>query len=135
MSAIVGCPGAAIMLHIVEGCNLRSQAFVVLQGMVRLAESYPIIDVRGRGLMVAIEFGGPGRETEGAAYGTAAKVVAAARDRGLLILTAGDALPLPRHPTLNCEECGQLQTSSDSVVPTQTTEGYPTSMPQPPRRS
>ncbi len=56
---------------------------------MKLAESYPIIDVRGRGLMVALEFGGPNRQAEGAAYGIAAKVVAAARDRGLLILTAG----------------------------------------------
>ena len=61
----------------------------MLQGLVHLAESYPVIDVRGRGLMVAMEFGGPGRELEGAPYGTAAKVVAAARDRGLLMLTAG----------------------------------------------
>ena len=57
--------------------------------MVHLAESYPIADVRGRGLMVAVEFGGPNREPEGAPYGVAAKVVAAARDRGLLLLTAG----------------------------------------------
>ena len=59
---------------------------------MHLAESYPIADVRGRGLMVAVEFGGANRESEGAPYGVAAKVVAAARDRGLLLLTAGEDL-------------------------------------------
>lgn len=60
----------------------------VWQGLVSLAAKFPIIDVRGRGLMVALEFGGPDGSLEGVP-GTAAKVVAAARDRGLLMLSAG----------------------------------------------
>jgi acetylornithine/succinyldiaminopimelate/putrescine aminotransferase len=51
------------------------------QGLVALAAKYPIIDIRGRGLMVAAEFGSPaaGYEIEPgtahglAKYGTAAQ--------------------------------------------------------------
>lgn len=60
------------------------------QGLVALAAKFPaIIDVRGRGLMVAMEFGSLDGGLQGE-YGTAAKVVSSARDRGLLMLTAGE---------------------------------------------
>jgi acetylornithine/succinyldiaminopimelate/putrescine aminotransferase len=92
------------------------------QGLVHLAESYPIIDVRGRGLMVAVEFGGSHREPEGVPYGTAAKVVAAARDRGLLILTAGETWSASyfhssvRRWNLWMCECGSMLTRTDAIM-------------------
>lgn len=63
------------------------------QGLVALAAKFPaIMDVRGRGLMVAMEFGGRDGGLLGES-GTAAKVVSSARDRGLLMLTAGKRAP------------------------------------------
>ena len=62
----------------------------MLQGLVPLLEKYPIVDIRGRGLMSAIEFGGRDGSLK-ADYGTAGKVVKACGDRGLLILSAGTA--------------------------------------------
>ena len=59
-----------------------------MQGLMRLAEKFPIIDVRGRGLMVAAEFGSP----EGgltAKPGTASAVTKACVSRNMLLLSAG----------------------------------------------
>ena len=53
-----------------------------------LLEKYPIIDIRGRGLMSALEFGGLDGSLE-AEPGTAGKVVKACAERGMLILSAG----------------------------------------------
>lgn len=53
----------------------------------QLAQEFPILDVRGRGLMLAIELGGPGGGP--APTGTAGRVTAAALRRQLLLLTAG----------------------------------------------
>lgn len=61
-----------------------------------MLEKYPIVDIRGRGLMSAIEFGGEDGSLK-ADYGTAGKVVKACGDRGLLILSAGMA---PRNPLM-----------------------------------
>ena len=60
----------------------------VVQGVVPMLEKYPIVDIRGRGLMSAIEFGGRNGSLN-SEYGTASKVVKACGDRGLLILSAG----------------------------------------------
>lgn len=68
----------ALVLRI---CNL-------LQGVTELAKKFPIIDVRGRGLMVAVEFGG----ADGgliAEPGTASAVTKAAGRRNMLLLSAG----------------------------------------------
>jgi len=46
------------------------------------------VDIRGRGLMSALEFGGRDGSLH-AEPGTAAKLVKAANERGLLILAAG----------------------------------------------
>lgn len=55
---------------------------------MKLSKDYPIIDVRGRGLMVAAEFGGEdGGMT--ATAGTASKVTKACAARNLLLLSAG----------------------------------------------
>jgi 4-aminobutyrate aminotransferase len=55
--------------------------------LTQLAEEFPIIDVRGHGLMVAIELGGS--DGGAAPYGAAAKLTAAALKEDLLLLTAG----------------------------------------------
>ena len=55
---------------------------------MELSERFPIIDVRGRGLMVAAEFGG----AEGgltAAPGTASAVTKGCAGRNMLLLSAG----------------------------------------------
>ena len=63
---------------------------MLLQGLLELSQRYPIIDVRGRGLMVAAEFGGAdGRMTPEA--GVATEVTKAAGRHGMLLLTAGGA--------------------------------------------
>ena len=56
-----------------------------------MSKKYPIIDVRGRGLMVAVEFGEQ-RGVDGsytAKAGCAAAVTKAAQKRNMILLTAG----------------------------------------------
>jgi len=38
--------------------NVTSRSAQLMRGLVLLSKKYPIIDVRGRGLMVGVEFGG-----------------------------------------------------------------------------
>ena len=38
--------------------NAKARGQQLMQGLVRLSSSYPITDIRGRGLMVGLEFGG-----------------------------------------------------------------------------
>jgi len=52
------------------------------------------VDIRGRGLMSALEFGGRDGSLH-AESGTAAKLVRAAGERGLMILAAGTSYALP----------------------------------------
>ena len=66
------------------------------QGLLELAERYPIIDVRGRGLMVAAEFGEPGGGLKAPA-GLAAKITKACGKRNMILLSAGARLI---HPVL-----------------------------------
>ena len=67
------------------------------QGLVRLADKYPIIDVRGRGLMCAVEFGGHNGSMT-ASPGVAAALTKAAGKRNMLLLTAGKSLSTPAAP-------------------------------------
>lgn len=58
---------------------------------MEMSKRYPIIDVRGRGLMVAVEFGEQ-RGVDGsytAKPGCAAAVTKAAQRRNMILLTAG----------------------------------------------
>jgi 4-aminobutyrate aminotransferase-like enzyme len=68
-----------------------------VQGLLELSKKYPIIDIRGRGLMVAVEFGEQ-RSVDGsytAKAGCAAAVTKAAQKRNMILLTAGQlSLPL-----------------------------------------
>ena len=59
-----------------------------LQGIVQLAQKFPISDVRGRGLMIAVEFGGPDGSLVAKA-GTASAITKAAAKRNMLLLSAG----------------------------------------------
>ena len=59
-----------------------------MQGLMELAKRYPISDIRGRGLMSAVEFGGPDGGLT-AQYGVAAEVTKAAGKRNMILLTAG----------------------------------------------
>jgi 4-aminobutyrate aminotransferase-like enzyme len=64
-----------------------------MQGIVALTKKFPISDVRGRGLMVAVEFGG---EDGGllAKTGVASAVTKAAGRRNMLLLSAGTLISL-----------------------------------------
>ena len=62
--------------------------------MLELAERYPITDVRGRGLMVAAEFGEPGGGLKAPA-GLAAKITKACGKRNMILLSAGARLVHP----------------------------------------
>lgn len=59
-----------------------------VQGLLEMTGKYPIIDIRGRGLMCAVEFGGRNGGMS-AEPGVAAAVTKAAGRRNMLLLTAG----------------------------------------------
>lgn len=59
-----------------------------MQGIVELSKKYPISDIRGRGLMVAVEFGGADGGLV-AKPGTASLITKAAGRRNMLLLSAG----------------------------------------------
>ena len=59
-----------------------------MQGLVKLSERYPILDIRGRGLMVAVEFGGKDGSFQAEA-GTATAVTKACASHSMLLLSAG----------------------------------------------
>ena len=87
----VACAAAIATLDVVQGENLvenaRVQGEKLLAGVRESAQNHPAIgDVRGRGLMVGIEFVDASGSADGA---TAAKVHAAAAEQGLLLLTCG----------------------------------------------
>ena len=88
----VACAAAAATLAVIdeEGLmrNATERGEQLMAGLIRLAEDFPIVDVRGRGLMVAAELGGVDGGLA-AVPGTAARLSTAALDHGLLMLTAG----------------------------------------------
>jgi 4-aminobutyrate aminotransferase len=86
---------ASATIDVIEGEGLMANATArgrqLAAGLVRLAtEVFPgaIVDVRGRGLMLAVEFG-DGSGGLDARPGTATAVAAAAGKRGLMVMTAG----------------------------------------------
>jgi 4-aminobutyrate aminotransferase len=83
--------------------NVTARGQQLAQGLVELSKRFPITDVRGRGLMVAAEFGAP----EGglvAKAGTAAAVTKAAGRRNMLLLSAGARESIRFLPPLNVKE-------------------------------
>ena len=72
-------------------CSKRSTSNLSIppwQGLLELAKRFPITDVRGRGLMVAAEFGAPDGGLQ-APYGIAAKLTKACGKRNMILLSAG----------------------------------------------
>lgn len=84
----LGCAAASATLDVIRDerlvANAAARGAQLAAALVELADRYPIIDVRGRGLMAATEFAGPGVK-----QGAASAVVAAALHHGLMLMTAG----------------------------------------------
>jgi 4-aminobutyrate aminotransferase len=81
----LGCAAAVGTLEaIIEDdmlINAKARGAQFMKGLVDLSGKYPIAEVRGRGLMIAVEFDGP--------PGTASRLVQEGFDLGLLLITAG----------------------------------------------
>ncbi|KAF0684408.1 Aste57867_23643 [Aphanomyces stellatus] len=65
--------------HVLENCRLRGAELVA--ALSKLKSQYPIWDVRGTGLLVAVEF------DQSVPYGTAARISQACAKHGMLLLT------------------------------------------------
>lgn len=103
----LGCAAAAATLDVIadEGLveNARERGKQLAAGLVKIASDASvvppgtIVDVRGRGLMAAVEFGagGGGNDAKEAVFGgparagVASAVAAACGERGMLLMTAG----------------------------------------------
>ena len=111
----LGCAAAAATLDVIEDedlvGNARERGRQLAAGLVDIAGRFPsIVDIRGRGLMAAVEFGGGGSGGGGgggggassspvasreealrtpAKPGVASAVAAAAGERGMILMTAG----------------------------------------------
>ncbi|KAI7841462.1 hypothetical protein COHA_004857 [Chlorella ohadii] len=84
--------------HLTENATERGQQLT--EGLLRLAQKYPIIDVRGRGLMLAAEFGGVDGGLTARPH-TAADITHAAAKRGMLLMGAGARETIRFLPPLN----------------------------------
>ena len=89
----VACAAALATLEVIREENLlancREQGAHLMAGLRELQSRYPMIgDVRGKGLMIGVDFIVPGsdRQPDGA---TAKRVLEACLSRGLLLYTAG----------------------------------------------
>lgn len=106
-SNTLGCAAAAATLDAIREDEMMENATVrgrqLVQGLVKLANKYPIVDVRGRGLMVACEFGGADKSLTAKA-GVAAAVTKAASKRNMLLLSAGARETIRFLPPLNVQE-------------------------------
>jgi 4-aminobutyrate aminotransferase len=84
-----------------DNATVRGKQLV--EGLVALSRKYPISDVRGRGLMVAAEFGAADGGLV-AKPGVAAAVTKAAGKRNMLLLSAGAREAIRFLPPLNVSE-------------------------------
>ena len=105
----LACAAAAATIDVIEDegllANAASRGRQLAAGLVSLAGTYPaIIDVRGRGLMLAVEVGGGGPRGLDAPPGTATAVARAAGGRGLMVMTAGAREALRFLPPLTISE-------------------------------
>ncbi|WIA18214.1 hypothetical protein OEZ85_009686 [Tetradesmus obliquus] len=106
----VACAAALATIEAIESegmlGNASQRGVQLMQGLVGLADRYPIIDVRGRGLMVGIEFGsssssGSSSSRLKAEKGVAMAVTKAAFKHNLLLMTAGARESIRFLPPLN----------------------------------
>lgn len=100
----LGCAAAAATIDAIEEDGMLQNAAErgqqLTQGLLRLAQKYPIIDVRGRGLMLAAEFGGADGSLAARPH-TAADLTHAAAQRGMLLMGAGARETIRFLPPLN----------------------------------
>ncbi len=131
----LGCAAAAATIDAIkeDGMleNAHARGLQLMQGLLDItnAHDFPVIDIRGKGLMVwvwgfgvkcpmnidahtehqhtphtntqcSVEFGGPDGELD-APYGIATEVVKAARKHGLILMTAGARETIRFLPPLN----------------------------------
>lgn len=81
--------------------NAAARGVELMTGLLAIKDKgYPVADIRGKGLMVAVEFGGPHGELD-APYGIAVEVMKACREKGLIIMTAGARESVRFLPPLN----------------------------------
>uniref|UniRef100_K3WGZ0 4-aminobutyrate transaminase n=1 Tax=Globisporangium ultimum (strain ATCC 200006 / CBS 805.95 / DAOM BR144) TaxID=431595 RepID=K3WGZ0_GLOUD len=98
----VACAAALAVQDVFEEenilANTRARGEQFMAGLNRLKDSgkYPILDVRGKGLMIGIEF-----DNKVVPYGTASKVSNACLDHGMMILTTSVYETLRFMPPLN----------------------------------
>lgn len=92
----VACAAAAATIDVINNerlCdNAAERGRQLTEGLTALARELPpglIADVRGRGLMVGVEFGGGGGRATPAPKGVASAITKACAARGMLLLTAG----------------------------------------------
>ncbi len=97
---------------------------IALQGLMELQQHYPIIDVRGRGLMVAAEFGGSDGSLT-AKHGTAAAITKAAVQRNMILLSAGNGNELCSPGQGSRSGCGPAGPATLPPVIQRRTAGYP----------
>jgi 4-aminobutyrate aminotransferase len=130
----IGCAAGAATLRAIreEGMvsNAAERGIQLQKGLVKLAEKHPaIVDVRGRGLMVGIEFGGEkgggsdGKKRRGnpapcPVKGAAGAVAKAAAKRGVLLMPAGAREAMRFLPPLNvsAEEVDECLRVTDEAI-------------------
>ncbi|GAB9465366.1 hypothetical protein Gpo141_00002776 [Globisporangium polare] len=88
--------------NVLENTRARGKQFFAGLERLRASGKYPILDIRGLGLMVAIEF-----DPEVAPVGTAARLSASCLDHGMMVLTTSIFETLRFMPPLTVteEEC------------------------------
>ncbi|KAK9814300.1 hypothetical protein WJX72_003610 [[Myrmecia] bisecta] len=105
--SVLGCAAACATLDAIQDekmlDNARERGKQLVQGLLKFTEKYPIIDIRGRGLMVAAEFGGKDGSLS-AEYGVASAVTKACGKRNMILLTAGARETIRFLPPLNVKK-------------------------------
>lgn len=103
----VACAAACATIEAIESDNMManvvSRSAQLMRGLVLLAKRYPIVDVRGRGLMVGVEFGGRDGSRK-AEKGVSGAIQKAAFKRGVMLMPAGARESMRFLPALNINE-------------------------------
>eukprot|EP00775_Hariotina_reticulata_P014082 gene14082-14203_t len=108
----VACAAAVATIDAIESEgmleNAAQRGVQLMSGLLKLADKYPIIDIRGRGLMVGIELGSSSRGSSSSSSdwlkpekGVTMKLVKAALQRNMLLMPAGARESIRFLPPLN----------------------------------